>query len=173
MRKARVSHSHVEIPYKTKAVRKKRMRLAKASNQQKNDLKTALEAVSSLEVVILENSQNQMQMCKNMARLGRWRWELRERKESLMFYQQSSTADKVLDPSILNDVSDIGSYGIVKMQLYRGIYVAVKQFLPCTFVNDVINEVKILLQLSHPNVLCCFGICTNAAAQLDLDKISS
>lgn len=164
-----------------RAAQRKRMRLAKSSKR-KSDLKTALEAASSLKVAIksketlLEKSRNQMQTYKNMARCywERWRWESQKRKESLTFRQQFSTADKStlpqIDTSMLNDVSDgattyigRGSYGIVKLQLYRGIYVAVKQFLARTFVNDVINEAKILLQLSHPYVLCCFGVCTNEA----------
>ena len=40
----------------------------------------------------------------------------------------------------------------MKLQLYRGIYVAVKQFLPQTFINDVLNEAKRLMKLSHPNL---------------------
>ena len=45
------------------------------------------------------------------------------------------------------------------MQLYRGIPVAVKQFLPRTVVQDVVNEAEILLQLSHPNLPYLFGVC--------------
>ena len=47
----------------------------------------------------------------------------------------------------------LGSFGIVKLQVYHGIYVAVKQFLPWTFSNDVIAEAKC-------HLLHLLGICT-------------
>ena len=121
----------------------------------------------------LETSQNKMQMYKNMARTywERWRWESQKRKELLVqpahcYHQQSlrsSTADVILPPQInpvmltnltdgLNNYIGRGSFGIVKLQLYRGIYVAVKQFLPRTFINDILNEAKCLTKLSHPNL---------------------
>ena len=129
----------------------------------------------------LETSQNKMQMYKNMARTywERWRWESQKRKELLVqpahcYHQQSlrsSTADVILPPQInpvmltnltdgLNNYIGRGSFGIVKLQLYRGIYVAVKQFLPRTFINDILNEAKCLTKLSHPNLPHFFGICT-------------
>ena len=119
-----------------------------------------------------------MQMYKNMARTywERWRWECEKRKElgkeSLIplnvchqySSQGSSTTDILMPPQInpamLIDLSEDlityvgrGSFGIVKLQLYHGIYVAVKQVLPRTFISDVIAEAKCLMKLSHPNFI--------------------
>ena len=68
-----------------------------------------------------------------------------------------STTDLLIPPQInpgmLNDLSkDLttyvgrGSFGIVKLQSYHGIYVAVKQVLPRTFIDDVIAEAKCLMK---------------------------
>ena len=43
-----------------------------------------------------------------------------------------------------------GSLVRVKVQLSRGVLVAVKQFLPRTVIQDVVNEVEILCQLNYP-----------------------
>ena len=51
-----------------------------------------------------------------------------------------------IDPSMLTNVDDPdnfvgrGSFGGVKVQLYRGVLIAVKQFLPRTVVQDVVDE---------------------------------
>lgn len=52
-----------------------------------------------------------------------------------------------------------GSFGIVKMQLYRGIAVAVKEFLPHTVAKDVMHEASILASLCHPYLPLLFGVC--------------
>ena len=101
---------------------------------------------------------------------GRWRWESQRRKELLLlqghYHQQSlwpSTTVTMFPPQIntvmltnltdgLNNYIGQGSFGIVKLQLYHGIYVAVKQFLPWTFINDIRNETKCVMKLSHPNL---------------------
>ena len=45
-----------------------------------------------------------------------------------------------------------GSFGIVKLQVYRGIHVAVKELLPRSVKEDVKNEAQILARLCHPYV---------------------
>ena len=55
---------------------------------------------------------------------------------------------------------DRGSFGVATSQVYCGIYVAVKEPLPCTCISDVISEAMILSQLSHPNLPYCFGVCS-------------
>ena len=52
-----------------------------------------------------------------------------------------------------------GSFGIVKLQIYRGIHVAVKELLPHSNKEDVRNEAKILAHLCHPYLPYLFGIC--------------
>ena len=51
-----------------------------------------------------------------------------------------------------------GCFGIVKLQLYRGIYVAVKEFLPHSVKDDVKNEARLLAQLCHPYLPYLFGV---------------
>ena len=49
-----------------------------------------------------------------------------------------------------------GSFGIVKMKLFRGIKVAVKELQPRTVLSDVRNEAHTIAKLSHPYL---FGVC--------------
>ena len=141
------------------------------------EMKTDLESKQNE----LKASQNKMQMYKNMARTywERWRWEELKRKEirreisiplntALSGTYTDIMIPPQINPGMLNDLSQDfttyvgrGSFGIVKLQLYRGIYVAVKQVLPRTFIDDVIAEAKYLMKLSHPNMPYVFGICTN------------
>ncbi len=51
-----------------------------------------------------------------------------------------------------------GSFGIVRIQLYRNINVAVKEFLPHTVTSDVKIEANILARFSHPYLPYLFGI---------------
>ena len=51
---------------------------------------------------------------------------------------------------------------MVKLQLYRGIYVAVKEFLPRSVKEDVKSEAEIFASLCHPFLPYLFGICTAA-----------
>ena len=54
-----------------------------------------------------------------------------------------------------------GCFAVVKLQLFRGIKVAVKKVLPRTVLADVHHEASILMQLSHPYVPYLFGVCTH------------
>lgn len=47
-------------------------------------------------------------------------------------------------------------------QLYHGIYVAVKEFLPHSVKDDVKNEAKLLAQLCHPYLPYLFGVTTES-----------
>ena len=110
----------------------------------------------------------------------RWHWELQKRKEALEQLQKkarnsiSSQVNEMwlheISPSLLTDpvrTTDSsklyigrGSFGIVKLQMYRGIEVAVKEFLPHTNLADVQREALILNKLSHPYLPHFFGVCT-------------
>lgn len=85
-----------------------------------------------------------------------------------VYHQQPSqyclTTDLTLPshikPAVLNNLNQgltnyiaLGSFGIVKLQVYHGIYVAVTQFIPWTFSNDIIAEAKC-------HLLHLLGICT-------------
>ena len=131
---------------------------------------------------------------KHMARTfwDRWQWELQKRKEAVQeqlllrrgsayksaAYQvqasKSSHHLREIDPSRLaNPIQGgksvekylgRGSFSVVRLQMYRGIKVAVKVFLPHSFRSDVQNEATLLEQLCHPNSPDVFGICTTVKA---------
>ena len=50
----------------------------------------------------------------------------------------------------------------VRLQTYRDIKVAVKEFLPHFLHTDVQNEARILSIICHPHLPYVFGICTTA-----------
>ena len=115
---------------------------------------------------------------RNMARSywERWQRELRQRKEALLLERQSvaSTVHMTnvheIDPTLLQHPvrgtvdEEIyvgqGSFGVVRLQFYRGIKVAVKEFQPRTCSSDVRSEANILARLCHPFLPFLFGICT-------------
>lgn len=54
-----------------------------------------------------------------------------------------------------------GSFGVVKCQMYRGIYVAVKEFLPHTLQESVMKEARMLFNLCHPYLPLLLGVCVS------------
>lgn len=108
-----------------------------------------------------------------------WRWELQKRREAMInelqtrsctggsrnTKEQSSQLQEI-DPAMLRDVDDKecfvgrGSFGVVKVQLFRGIQVAVKEFLPRSLKVDVNHEACILQSICHPNLPLLIGVCT-------------
>ncbi len=106
---------------------------------------------------------------KGMARTF-WQWELQKRKEAIqevpshrkyhhLFVQVSRryTSASLHDPTIDGEVY-IGR-GSFSVQYYRGIKVAVKEFLPRSMKVDVTNEAAILSLLNHPYLPYIFGMC--------------
>lgn len=121
----------------------------------------------------------------------RWRFELDERKKLLiqerelrfqMRYTHFSPKTLIpcyssipsIDRSMLQnptgydsvDKDDTlffarGSFGVIKLQQYRGMNVAVKEFLPHTCASSVRNEASVLLRLNHPYVPLLFGMCVS------------
>lgn len=67
------------------------------------------------------------------------------------------------DPVANSDEDELfvgrGCFGIVKVQLYRGIHVAVKEFLPKTVTADVMHEASMLSCMCHPHLPLLFGVC--------------
>jgi len=53
-----------------------------------------------------------------------------------------------------------GSFGIVQLQLFRGVHVAVKRFHLRASLEDVQQEAKMMVSLCHPLFPYLFGICT-------------
>lgn len=125
-------------------------------------------------------------VAKNMIKTfwERWRHELEERKvlqkrerELIFSFRHSiipkcdvtSTVPRVdrsllINPTKSGENPDFyvgrGSFGIVKCQMYRGICVAVKEFLPHTIEESVLREAQIMSKLCHPYLPLLFGVCT-------------
>lgn len=121
----------------------------------------------------------------------RWHHELDERKSSMsreteylfrlrhsMKMPQSddtkTTHLPIIDRNMLTNPSSLGetpsdkdvfvgrgSFGVVKYQEFRGINVAVKEFLPHTIAADVQREGQVLSKLCHPYLPLFFGIATD------------
>ena len=109
----------------------------------------------------------------------RWKWELEKRKEALWLsrtsnYRQQSTEVKPyiseIDPSLLTNpiVNDKqtesylgrGAFGIVKLMVYRAMYVAVKQLHVKALLGDVQREAELTASLCHPFFPYIYGICS-------------
>ena len=69
--------------------------------------------------------------------------------------------DPVVDGQSLPIYVGRGSFGVVRLQFYHGIKVAVKEMLPRTLLTDVQEEAAILTRLCHPYLPYLFGCCTS------------
>ena len=163
-----------------KSMRKaRRRRVRKRSKRSIKRLKKRLEA----EVCKVEEGKRKVFALRRMSRCfwERWRWELAKRKEALLMCRrmapirtpnQPRSRVQEIDPEMLSEPSfneehqecyiGRGSFGVVKLQVYRGIFVAVKELLPRSLKEDVQSEAEILSTLCHPFLLYMFGICTTS-----------
>lgn len=113
----------------------------------------------------------------------RWQWELQCRKECMVHEkrllgrfgkEQSLKSFKVheIDPDLLLNPTNgadtavdkfvgRGSFSVVRMQVYRGMRIAVKELLPGSVKNDVYQEANILALLCHPYLPLLFGVSTS------------
>ena len=104
-----------------------------------------------------------------------WHWELLQRKEALQRSRGSTRVSiepsvleideaLLLDPAIEHQEPEVyvgqGSFGVVKLKLFRGIKVAVKELQPLTMLKDVKREACNLAKLCHPFLPYIFGVCT-------------
>ena len=127
---------------------------------------------------VIKRAQVEVIKYKCMARSfwERWQWELQQCKKCLLDRSRQRDANiqpeittlKIdpkqlcLPPNIQSEEESYigrGSFGVVKVNFYRGISVAVKVFLPKTEVYDIRHEASILARFSHPFVPYLFGIC--------------
>ena len=124
------------------------------------------------------DSSSTLAKYKGMARYywERWQWESSQRKE--MVRKSTTTRDNhhhgitqinslclsnpIKDGKTTEVVLGTGSFGIVRLQLFRGMLVAVKELLPHTLRSDVMKEALILSQLSHPHITFLFGVSTES-----------
>ncbi len=183
-------HIHVpkaalEVPSRHSVDDKRRLRSTRKKRKRKKRVlrKVALKEQLGKERDALRNEQQATLKYKSMARSfwDRWRWELLKRKEAhrenLTRNRHSSTTKEAaihhcIDPAHLQDpIADgkpttmyigRGSFSVVRVQLYRGILVAVKELLPRTLQQDVLHEANMLIRLCHPYLPYLLGICTSA-----------
>lgn len=174
-----------DIPRKSARLSRKNTKEEKKSmkkKRKKSKMKKKLEELRSLRRDLAKEKavrQNAEQRCKRYIGMSRtywerWRWELRMRRDAMIHERTASksTTTKLIVPTIdahmLEDpVIDgenkecflgRGSFGIVRLQMYRNIKVAVKELLPHTLAEDVTKEAVILASLCHPYLPFLFGI---------------
>ena len=165
--------------------RRRRKRLPKTRILEKKvqDLRGAIKR----ERLLKEESQAKAQHFKGMSRSfwERWHWELQKRREAMSLQARSGLQTSTpalpfheIDPShLVNPATTTnsmtiwigrGSFGVVKLQEYRGFQVAVKELLPNTNLADVHHEASVLMRLCHPHVPFLFGVCTQEPYRLVL-----
>lgn len=163
----------LEEKRKMRLKRKKRKKQERADKKRKADIAVA--------------AQTTRYKCMARSYWDRWQWELVKRKEAmteqlkLRVYMKNRNFGAKTTPIIhvhqidLTHLTDPlkdgkpqeiylgrGSFSVVRLQLYRGIKVAVKEFLPCTIFSDVQNEASILARFCHPYLPFVFGLCITA-----------
>ena len=168
---------------------KKRMRRERVKRKRsKTEKIRKLESKVDAEHQLRKRAEQATHSYKSMSRTywERWRWELHKRREAMAnelqvriiatricpgtvassdHYRVSEIDHTMLtDPLVEGEASELfvgrGCFGIVRVQLYRGIQVAVKEFLPKSVVADVKHEASILASLCHPYLPLLFGVCT-------------
>ena len=165
--------------------RKKRKRLQKKKERSKKTIANLRQAII-IEKYATEQKQQEVSRCRSMARSywDRWQWELQKRKEihqeNIRISRRSlipSDAVSCLqtheiipgnlsNPNINGEATktyiEQGSFSLVCLQMYRGVFVAVKEFRPKTIAADVINEASILNKFCHPFLPYLFGVITKS-----------
>lgn len=161
--------------------RKMRNERKKRKRARAKDLKAQLQLERQMKV----ETDKKVTLYKNMSRSywERWQWELQQRKECLVreraLLRRVSDGRSVsvlniheIDPDLLHNPTNAagesvetfigrGSFGVVRLQLYRGLKVAVKELLPRSIAADVRHEASILAQLCHPYLPFLFGVNTH------------
>lgn len=146
---------------------KRRLRIARKKRNRKKSLKSKPEESTNGTAVDLQDKE-----LKNIATSfwRRWRHELdqRKREANVVYDAKCPTDNHKIRTIILSDLQDPqhqmdsayvgrGSFSAVKLQLYHGIHVAVKEFFPRTIVADVAQEAHVLSKCSHPYLPLLFG----------------
>ena len=172
----------IEQKKKMRNERKKRRKAEKrkAMAESSTSAATSIEQDLHHEKEQSKRFKSEASLYKNMARTywDRWQWDLQKRKEAMAEHMQSRLCKKSqpqvipcvheIDPNDLKDpiVDGVpkevyigrGSFSVVRLQQYRGIRVAVKEFLSRTLTEDIEGEATFLAKLCHPFLPHLFGI---------------
>lgn len=166
-----------------KNTRKEKLIMNKIRRKRKKCKKTMKVKIQHLkkevasEMDLRKQAEKSVSTYKSISRTywERWRWELHKRREAIKELRMSKVSKATsstnyflheIDESMLKDPLEgetylaRGCFGIVRLQKYRGMQVAVKEFLPRSLAIDVIKEASILASLSHPYVPFLYGVCT-------------
>ena len=162
---------------KKKMKRLRRKRKIKDRKERESSLRKSLKEEQELG----KRSEAEILKQKSIARCfwERWQWEVHKRREVISSHAHACTSRihhaspylrEIDNSQLLESASGSnyevgayvgrGSFGVVKMSVYRGVNVAVKEFLPHTLLTDVKNEARILAMLSHPSMPLLLGIST-------------
>lgn len=147
--------------------RKKRKRQVRAAIKKAKELHKQNAAAGPSHDVVLYR-----QMARHY--WDRWQWELQKSKEAVRANteQVQTVGLHEIEPAFLmnpnknGEPTEVylgqGSFSIVKLKIYRGVKVAVKQYRGRTQKADVLNEARVLSGLCHPNLPYFFGMCTQS-----------
>jgi len=163
--------------------RRRRLRRRKRfAKQQCKQLKKTVEEGKSQ----LKSQEKRLTTLRCMARTfwERWRcgWEAERRKEALLLNRQrysvanascsGATLLNELDPALLTQPTlqgerkecnlGRGSFGIVRLMVYRSMHVAVKHLHAHALRKDVQHEAQITAALCHPCLPLMFGMCSKS-----------
>ena len=177
---------------KMRNLRKKRIRqaLASAKEAEEETLKECLDSKEEqlkLETEKREKAESELKKFRGMATtyFERFCWEVQQRRD-IMDKQKQVALGKAPSPSVktqflLHEINEQnlqdpvvdgkqevvylgrGSFGIVKVQLYREILVAVKEYQPRSLAADVKQEAALVSRLCHPYLPLLIGVCTTSA----------
>ena len=174
-------HSRENTVMEKRVMHKKRRKTKRSQGALKGKVKP-LKKHLEIETSLRKQAESLLCKYKNISRTywERWQWELHKRKEALSeeifsksrYLQRNQNSNVLLteiNPEILyNPVIDgtikevylaRGCFGIVCLKFYRGLQVAVKQFLPRSLISDIKNEAMILGSLCHSYLPLLFGVC--------------
>ena len=164
--------------------RRRRMRRRKPRRLTFEKVESLKQMKQKLEVANVEIKKKGKRIetlrCMTRTFWERWRRELEKRKEALWLsrtgsyrlHVQSTSVTKPhiseIDPDLLirptvNEEQedcylDRSSFGIVKLMMYRGMYVAVKQLHVKSRLQDLRKEAEITSLLCHPFLPYLYGI---------------
>ena len=158
--------------------RRKQRQSRKLVKQQCKQLRKTVEETSAQ----LKSQEKRLTTLKCMARTfwERWRWETERRKEALLMSRphvqrivskhSEAKALSEIDPALLIHPTlhgeqkecylGRGSFGIVRLMVYRTMHVAVKYLHIHALKEDVQHEAEMTAALCHPFLPYFFGLCS-------------
>ena len=190
------SRNTVEEKRKMRNARKKRRRAERSCRQDEHDILSKRLQMAQEKVELVEKLRKRTEVnaakYQGMARTyyDRYCWELHKRKEALkecrlntlkpqtsdkgkqklVFVHNEIDENNLVDPIVDGKRQPIylgrGSFGIVRLQIYRGFKVAVKEYLPRTMPDDLKREASFLSRICHPLLPLLIGITSKVQLRL-------